>query len=222
MLLPVIHRVDKRLSGWVATFLCWGGRLTLINAVLAAIPNYFIACFLWLKESLGKLEKILRGFIWQGSNSAKGGQCLVAWDIVTLPRTSGGLGIRDLRSHNLAMICRFAAKILQASEVPCYAGFASRYCQRGIPMSASGSGTAIWKCICTSIPLVIQSTKCTMDDGTRTSLWLDDCSGYGRLLHCFPMLYSFARNRCCTVSSQVADGHCDIQLHPNLSASATN
>ena len=28
MLMPVIHRVDKRLSGWLVTFLSWGGRLT--------------------------------------------------------------------------------------------------------------------------------------------------------------------------------------------------
>lgn len=46
MLIPVIHRVDKWLSGWLAAFLSWGGRLTLINAVLSAIPSYFTACFL--------------------------------------------------------------------------------------------------------------------------------------------------------------------------------
>lgn len=63
MLLPVIHRVDRRLSGWLATFLSWGGRLTLVNSVLASIPNYFMACFIWPQQSLDRLEQILQGFL---------------------------------------------------------------------------------------------------------------------------------------------------------------
>ncbi|XBI19760.1 hypothetical protein VPH35_061206 [Triticum aestivum] len=85
MLLPVIHRVDRRLSGWLATFLSWGGHLTLINSVLASIPSYFMTCFPWPKEPLSKLEGLLRAFFWQGKNKIKGGQCLVAWDKVVLP-----------------------------------------------------------------------------------------------------------------------------------------
>ena len=80
MLLPVIHRVDKRLSGWLATFLSWGGRLTLLNSVLAGIPSYFMTCFPWPKESINKLEGLLRAFFWQGKSKTSGGDCLVAWE----------------------------------------------------------------------------------------------------------------------------------------------
>uniref|UniRef100_A0A8R7TTQ0 Uncharacterized protein n=1 Tax=Triticum urartu TaxID=4572 RepID=A0A8R7TTQ0_TRIUA len=48
-----------------------------------------MACFLWPKESLGKLEQILRGFLWQGKKSALGGQCL--WPGMLLP-SPGALG----------------------------------------------------------------------------------------------------------------------------------
>ena len=63
MLLPVIHKVGRRVSGWLATFLSLGGRLTLINSVLAGIPSYFMSCFAWPMESLGKLEGLLRAFL---------------------------------------------------------------------------------------------------------------------------------------------------------------
>ena len=72
----------------------------MINAVLAAIPSYFMGCFIWPKQSLQQLEQIMRGFLWQGKNHAQGGQCLVAWDYVTLPQQNGGLGVRDLDAHN--------------------------------------------------------------------------------------------------------------------------
>ena len=125
LLIPVIHKVDKRLSGWLATFLSWGGRVTLINSVWVSIPNYFMACFLWPAKSMDKLEQILRGFLWQGKNSAKGGHCLVAWETVITPKNNGGLGIRNLRAHNMAMICKLMSNILQHSEVPCFNWFVS-------------------------------------------------------------------------------------------------
>ena len=117
LLLPVIHRVDKRLSGWLATFLSSGGRLTLINSVLASIRSYYMACFPWPKESIAKHESLMRGFFWQGKSSTKGGQCLVAWQSVTLPRTSDGLGVRDLAAHNQALLSKFVARVLQFSDV---------------------------------------------------------------------------------------------------------
>lgn len=100
MLLPVIHKVDKRLSGWLATFLSWGGRLTLVNSVLVGIPSYLMSFFPWPKESINKLEGLLRAFFWQGKSKAFGGHCLVAWDRVVLPLYAGGLGVRDLSTHN--------------------------------------------------------------------------------------------------------------------------
>ena len=112
MLLPVIHKVDKRLSGWLATFLSWGGRLTLINSVLAGIPSYFMPCFPWPKESISKLEGLLRAFFWQGKSKTSGSHCLVAWDKVIQPRCASGLGVRDLSSHTQAMMCKFVAKVL--------------------------------------------------------------------------------------------------------------
>lgn len=86
--------------------------------VLAGIPSYFMTCFPWPKESICKLEGLLRAFFWQGKNKVKGGQCLVAWERVILPRGSRGLRVRDLFAHNQAMLCKFVAKVLQTSGIP--------------------------------------------------------------------------------------------------------
>jgi hypothetical protein len=43
---PVIQRIDKRLPGWIPRMLGSGGRVQMINSVLSAIPNFFMACIL--------------------------------------------------------------------------------------------------------------------------------------------------------------------------------
>lgn len=69
----------------------------MINAVLSAIPNYYMACFLWPKESLEKLEWLLRAFLWQGKKIVHEGHCLVVWDKVIMPWECGGLALGILR-----------------------------------------------------------------------------------------------------------------------------
>lgn len=162
----------------------------------------------------------MRGFLWQGSNKAHGGHCLFAWDTVSLPKQNGGLGIRNLRAHNIAMLCRFAAKVLQASDVPCYTWFASQYCRNKLPLRPHNNDTAVWSCIKSCIPLIIHSTRCKLGSGTQTSFWIYDWLGLGRLRHAFPTLYSFARAVDCTVNAQFTNGHWNLLLHPNLSNTA--
>jgi hypothetical protein len=74
-----------------------GGRIQLINSVLSAIPNFFMACIEWDQASIDAVDKLRRAFLWKNKDKILGGHCLVAWDIVTMPKKNGGLGIRDLR-----------------------------------------------------------------------------------------------------------------------------
>ena len=64
-----------------------------------------------------------------------------------------------------------------------------------------------------------QRYKVFVRDGSRISFWLDDWSGNGRLRDSFPTLFTFARNKLCTVASHYS-GQWNIQLHPNLSMTA--
>lgn len=202
MLLPVIHKVDRRLSGWLATFLSWRGRLTLVNSVLAGIPSYFMSIFPWPKESISKLEGLLRAFFWQGKNKVKGGQCLVAWDRVKQPRRNGGLGVRDLQAHNQAMMCKFVAKVIQTTDIPCFQWFALQYCKDSLPHGVSSRDTALWKGFKACIPLVISASRCSVGGGALVSFWQDQWLEAGRLMHVLPVQYSFAINQHCSVQSQ--------------------
>ncbi|GJN12808.1 hypothetical protein PR202_ga31121 [Eleusine coracana subsp. coracana] len=52
------------------------------------------------------VEKIQRGFMWQGKEKANGGCCLVSWSKVTHPHDLGGLAIPNLEVMSCALQIR--------------------------------------------------------------------------------------------------------------------
>jgi hypothetical protein len=60
---PVIQRIGTRLPGWMPRMLGSGGRLQVINSVISAIPNFFMACILWNVASIEIINKLIRAFL---------------------------------------------------------------------------------------------------------------------------------------------------------------
>lgn len=67
----VIHNVRRRIDGWQAKLLSRGGRLTLVNSVLANLPPT-VALFLYF-QSTEMGSKVLRG-VYVGTSFGKDGQ----------------------------------------------------------------------------------------------------------------------------------------------------
>ena len=146
---------------------------------------------------------------------------MVAWDTVITPRMNGGLGVRDLKAHNMAMICKLMSNILQHSNVPCFNWFITQYGHREISTLRHSRDTNMWKCLKSSMHLVLHSTQCKLGDGTRISFWFDHWLQCGRLRFAFPVLFSFASSKHCTVASQFRDAQWALHLRPNLSNTAS-
>ena len=62
LLQPVIQKIANRLPGWMPQLLAPGGRVQLINSVLSAIPNFFMACIEWDSASIEAVDKFRRPF----------------------------------------------------------------------------------------------------------------------------------------------------------------
>ena len=72
------------------------GRATLVRCVLSATPIYLLIAISVPKWFIKAVDKIRKGFLWQGKEKANGGCCLVAWEKVMRPLDLGGLGIPNL------------------------------------------------------------------------------------------------------------------------------
>ena len=80
--------------------------MTLIEAVLSAIPTYYLSLFRLPSRVSKELEKIMRNFLWKGADG-DGGNHLVSWKMISRPKKKGGLGIGNLSKKNKALLYKW-------------------------------------------------------------------------------------------------------------------
>jgi hypothetical protein len=90
----LLSSFTKRLSSWTFRALNLPSHLTLLQAVLQALPIYTFSALAAPKFVLTTIKSLQRNFIWQGLNSGKK-IALVCWDKLCRPKEQGGLGLRD-------------------------------------------------------------------------------------------------------------------------------
>ncbi|GJX97357.1 reverse transcriptase domain, reverse transcriptase zinc-binding domain protein [Tanacetum coccineum] len=100
---PVIEKFKKRLSGWKAKSMSFGGRLTLVKSVLGSLPLYHFSMFRVPSCVINALESIRRNFFGVGWGKIKKMRW-VKWDNIIASYGSGGLNIGSLKAKNLALL----------------------------------------------------------------------------------------------------------------------
>ena len=99
---PMISKFVAKLSKWNQKNLSMGGRVTLIKSVLNALPIYLLSFFKIPQRVVDKLVSLQRNFMWGGNHQLKRIPW-VKWEVVCLPKSEGGLGIKDLAKFNAAL-----------------------------------------------------------------------------------------------------------------------
>nr|XP_025675778.1 uncharacterized protein LOC112776041 [Arachis hypogaea] len=96
-------KVQKRIMGRKRSILSSGGRHTLLRAVGEAIFIYTLSCFKLPDTLLTEIHSMLSQF-WWGQKGAERRMVWIKWDTMTRLKKDGGLGIKDLRVQNLALL----------------------------------------------------------------------------------------------------------------------
>jgi hypothetical protein len=99
----VVGKVERWLASWKRLYLSKGGRVTLVKSTLSNLPTYFLSLFPIPSSVASRIEKLHRDFLWGGIGEEFKFH-LVNWAKVCSPISSGGLGIRNLRIFNKALL----------------------------------------------------------------------------------------------------------------------
>jgi len=99
----VVGKVERSLAGWKRLYLSKGGKVTFIKSTLSNLPTYFLSLFPIPSSVANRIKKLHRDFLWGGIGEEFKFH-LVNWAKVCSPISSGGLGIRNLRIFNKALL----------------------------------------------------------------------------------------------------------------------
>ncbi|KAL4298005.1 hypothetical protein GQ457_12G013580 [Hibiscus cannabinus] len=97
------EKVDDRVSGWTKRLLSFGGREIFLKSVAQALPLYIMSCCLLPRTITDRITSSMRRYCWSGKLSERGWP-LLEWDKICTPKNAGGLGLRDLRRFNIALL----------------------------------------------------------------------------------------------------------------------
>ena len=95
--------MERKLASWKKLYLSKGGRVTLIKSTLSNLSTYFLSLFPIGASVANRIARLQRDFLWGGLGDEPKFY-LVDWSTVCTPLSSSGLGIRNLRTFNIALL----------------------------------------------------------------------------------------------------------------------
>ncbi|KAL4375950.1 hypothetical protein GQ457_02G034330 [Hibiscus cannabinus] len=138
--------VDKRIDGWTKRLLSFGGREIFLKSVAQALPQYIMTCYLLPRIIIDRITSSMRRYWWTGKANERG-WALMAWDTICTPKNAGGLGLRDLRCFNLALLGKQLWRFLTRPESLVARVFRAKYFPSGnlLDARAKDHSSFAWK-----------------------------------------------------------------------------
>uniref|UniRef100_A0A452Y891 Uncharacterized protein n=1 Tax=Aegilops tauschii subsp. strangulata TaxID=200361 RepID=A0A452Y891_AEGTS len=130
MFQPIMERFIKRCSDWSERFMSHAAKEVLIKFVLQALPTYCMGFFKMTQGFCERYEKLIRDFWWGDENGHRKVHWM-SWERMIKPKRGGGIGFKDMRLFNQALLARQAWRLIQRPNSLCARIVKSKYYPNG-------------------------------------------------------------------------------------------
>jgi hypothetical protein len=114
---PLVSKIERRISATVS-WLSMAGRATWVDSVVSSIPIYSLCSVKMHVTNLNSIDRARKHGLWRGSDVAGRGKPLLAWEKVTTPKDKGGMGLKNLRIMNEALLIKHLHKFYNKEDIP--------------------------------------------------------------------------------------------------------
>lgn len=164
----------KKLTGWYAKNLSQGGKEVLLKSVAMAMPVYAMSYFKLPMEICKNLTSAMMDFWWNSEENKRKIQW-IGWEKLTMPKKLGGIGFRDLKVFNQALLAKQAWHFLHDPTSLFSRFFKSRYFVYGDFIEAPNGkrSSYAWRSMIYGGELLEKGLKRSIGNGKNTFVWID-------------------------------------------------
>lgn len=166
------EKLSKRLTGWFAKKLSFGGKEVLLKSIAMALPIYAMSCFRLTKHQCQKIMSAMASFWWDECGDKKKIHW-VSWKNVCVSKENGGLRFRDIEDFNQALLAKQAWRLLNNPDSLIAKIYKGRYHAKKDFMDG-GKGTRplyAWRSIHFGRELLQKGLIKSIGDGRMTYVW---------------------------------------------------
>ncbi|KAL0461555.1 UNVERIFIED_CONTAM: hypothetical protein Slati_0043100 [Sesamum latifolium] len=179
---PILMKIDGRIRGWGGLSLSFAARVKLIKSVLMTMNVYWAMAFILPKGIIRKIKKRLWAFLWKGVSNV--GYPKVAWSQVCKPVTEGGMGVREIRALNLAMMSRRLWDVVTRNRASFWVQwiYHFRLHDKTVWTKSANTGSWGWRKMIRLRDASLSHVLYYIGDGGTLSLWQDPWHQLGPLI----------------------------------------
>lgn len=148
------ERVWKKVEGYENKLLSKAGKEVLIKSVIQAIPTYVMGCFKLPDYLLREIESLIARFWWGNSSDRK--IHWVNWNSLCNSKRDGGMGFRDLRAFNIALLGKQIWRVIHLPNALLSRVLKAKYFPSCDILDAcpKGNSSFTWKSMCGALGVV--------------------------------------------------------------------
>ncbi|XP_019151915.1 PREDICTED: uncharacterized protein LOC109148635 [Ipomoea nil] len=167
----VEDKIKQRIGSWNKKLLSQAGKEVLLKSVAQSMPTFLMSIFLLPDTVCLSIERTMNRYWW--GKGVDRGIHWKAWDKLCVPKRYGGLGFKDLRSFNLAMLGKQAWRFLTNPT-----SLAARIYKARYYPTTSFIDAKIWNCpnycwrsIMAAHEIVCSGVRRRIGNGGKTLIW---------------------------------------------------
>lgn len=167
-------RIRNLVGAWSGKEASCAGREVLLKSVAQAVPTYPMSCFFIPKDTCEKMESAISNYWWGGSASSRHIHWQW-WELLTRPKPLGGMGFRDLRLFNMAMLGKQGWRLIEKPNSLWPKVLKGRYFHDSDFLSATRKKHAsqTWRAIVAGREVLKKGLIRRVDDGNSARIWQD-------------------------------------------------
>ena len=119
-------KARKRMNDWTEKYSSSGAKETLIKSVAQAIPTFAMSVFKFSATLCEELMHMTRDF-WWGDDEDRRRIHWLSWEKLTKRKSQGGMGFKDLKVFNQALLARQAWRLIAHPDSLCARVLKAKY-----------------------------------------------------------------------------------------------